>query len=88
GPLYQQAMQRMHTTPSTTLVLGDRLDTDILGGIRLGMPTALLLTGVSQAHELEHSPILPTIVIKDLPTLVRTWRTTCSQSSRPRTARE
>jgi len=88
GPLYQQAMQRMHTTPSTTLVLGDRLDTDILGGIRLGMPTALLLTGISQAHELEHSPILPTIVIKDLPTLVRTWRTTCCQSSQPHTVRE
>jgi len=87
-PLYQQAMQRMHTTPSTTLVLGDRLDTDILGGIRLGMPTALLLTGISQAHELEHSPIRPTTVIEDLPTLVRTWRTTCLQSSRPHTVRD
>jgi len=88
GPLYQQAMQLMHTTPETTLVLGDRLDTDILGGIRLGMPTALLLTGISQTHELEHSPIRPTTVIKDLPTLVQTWRTTCRQSSRLHTVRE
>ena len=88
GPLYQQAMQHMHTTPETTLVLGDRLDTDILGGIRLGMPTALLLTGISQAPELEHSPIRPTAVIQDLPTLVETWRTTCRRSGRPHTVRE
>lgn len=88
GPLYQQAMQHMHTTPETTLVLGDRLDTDILGGIRLGMPTALLLTGISQAHELDQSPIHPTTVIKDLPTLVQTWRAACRQSSGPHAARE
>ena len=88
GPLYQQAMQRMDTTPETTLVLGDRLDTDILGGIRLGMPTALLLTGISQADELEDSPICPTAVIKDLATLVQKWRAPCRQSGQPHTVRD
>jgi 4-nitrophenyl phosphatase len=71
--LYQQAMQRMQTTPETTLVIGDRLDTDILGGIRLGMPTALVLTGIAQPDDLHTSPIQPTVVAEDLPDLIRAW---------------
>jgi 4-nitrophenyl phosphatase len=73
SPLYQQAIERMGTTPETTLVIGDRLDTDILGGIRLGMPTVLLMTGVTHQDDLAHSPIRPTLILKDLPDLVRTW---------------
>ncbi len=72
--LYQQAMAQMGTTPDTTLVIGDRLDTDILGGIRLGLPTALVLTGISQEEELAHSPIRPTVVLQGLPDLVRVWQ--------------
>lgn len=71
--LYEQAMQRMQTTPETTLVIGDRLDTDILGGIRLGMPTALVLTGIAQPDDLHTSPIQPTLVVEGLPDLIRTW---------------
>jgi 4-nitrophenyl phosphatase len=51
--LYQQAMDRMGTAPDTTLVIGDRLDTDILGGIRLGLPTALVLTGIAKQGDLD-----------------------------------
>ncbi len=74
APLYQQAMARMGTTPETTLVIGDRLDTDILGGIRLGMPTALVLTGISGIDEAAQSPIRPTLIFEDLPALVEAWQ--------------
>jgi 4-nitrophenyl phosphatase len=73
-PLYQQALARMGTAPDATLVIGDRLDTDILGGVRLGMPTALVLTGVSHREELATSPIRPTAVFEDLAALIATWR--------------
>jgi 4-nitrophenyl phosphatase len=76
--LYQQAMSAMGTTPDTTLVIGDRLDTDILGGIRLGMPTVLMLTGISQEGALGDSPIRPTVVMEDLPALTRAWRASCT----------
>jgi 4-nitrophenyl phosphatase len=72
--LYRQAMARMGTDPEQTLVIGDRLDTDILGGIRLGMPTALVLTGISQEDALSSSPIRPTAVFEHLPALVAAWR--------------
>jgi ribonucleotide monophosphatase NagD (HAD superfamily) len=40
-------MQRLGTSPAETLAVGDRLDTDILGGQRAGCPTVLVLSGVS-----------------------------------------
>ncbi|MCU0520349.1 MAG: HAD-IIA family hydrolase [Anaerolineae bacterium] len=80
--LYQQALQQMGTAANETLVIGDRLDTDILGGIRLGLPTALVLTGISQRDELSESPIRPTAVFDDLPALVRAWRLTESRSEK------
>jgi 4-nitrophenyl phosphatase len=72
--LYEQALARLGTTPETTLVIGDRLDTDILGGIRLGMPSALVLSGVSDAETLRTSPIRPDHVFADLLELVRVWQ--------------
>jgi len=71
--LYERALARMGTSPEETLVIGDRLDTDILGGLRLGMPTALVLSGITQADELPASPIHPDVVFDDLAALVETW---------------
>jgi 4-nitrophenyl phosphatase len=45
------ALSRLGTKPEETLVIGDRLDTDILGGQRVGCHTALVLSGVSTAGE-------------------------------------
>jgi len=73
-PLYRQALARMDADPATTLVIGDRLGTDILGGLRLGMPTALLLSGVTSPAQLAASPIHPTLVVDDLAALVRSWQ--------------
>ncbi len=80
--LYQQALCQMGTAPDETLVIGDRLDTDILGGVRLGMPTALVLTGISRREELDQSPIRPTAVFDGLPALVHAWRTAASRRER------
>lgn len=48
--MYQQALDRLGTSPSETLVVGDRLDTDIMGGQNAGCKTALVLSGVSTAE--------------------------------------
>ena len=72
--LYQQAMDRMGTSPATTLVIGDRLDTDILGGVRLAMPTALVLTGVSGQDEMKNSPIRPSLIFENLSCLIESWQ--------------
>ncbi|GAA4555281.1 HAD hydrolase-like protein [Pseudonocardia xishanensis] len=55
------------------LVIGDRLDTDIEGGNAAGLPTLLVLTGVSTAREaLEAAPELrPTYIGADLGVLTQ-----------------
>lgn len=64
--LFQIALQSMGATEKETAVIGDRLETDILGGQRCGLTTILLLTGISQQQDLETSDIRPDYVFQDL----------------------
>lgn len=67
GPtLYEFALEKLGTSPDETLVVGDRLETDILGGQKLGCHTALVLSGIATHEEAEkHLPpvdfIVPTL---------------------------
>jgi len=45
--MYQFALDRMGAEPGETLVIGDRLETDIAGAQNLGTPCALVLSGVT-----------------------------------------
>jgi 4-nitrophenyl phosphatase len=45
--LFELARERLGTTKEETLVVGDRLETDIAGGQADGCPVALVLSGVS-----------------------------------------
>jgi 4-nitrophenyl phosphatase len=67
--LFLEAARRLAVEVSGCLVVGDRLETDILGGRRAGMPTALLLTGVTSREGLQASEIHPDVVLEDLPEL-------------------
>jgi 4-nitrophenyl phosphatase len=69
-PMLETAMTRMGAQPEETVMLGDRLDTDILAGERAGMLTVLVLTGVSTREDLSSAEALPDVVVSDLPSLV------------------
>src|SRR5699024_6126077 len=45
-PAFEIALQRLGVPADQTLMIGDRLDTDIEGARRAGLGTALVLTGV------------------------------------------
>jgi 4-nitrophenyl phosphatase len=63
------AMTRMNVTPEQTLVIGDRLETDILGGQNAGCKTALVLSGISSAADGEKWSPKPDLVSETLQTL-------------------
>lgn len=47
--LVQHIMAEVGVTPSDTIVVGDRIDTDIEAGRRAGVPTFLVLSGVTSS---------------------------------------
>ncbi|MBI3804605.1 MAG: HAD-IIA family hydrolase [Nitrospirae bacterium] len=49
-----------------TAMIGDRLDSDILGGRRAGLATILVLSGCTSRTEAERSPIHPDYIIENL----------------------
>ncbi len=51
--MLEVARERMGTNKENTLVIGDRLETDILGGQKAGFKTAIVLSGVCNARDLE-----------------------------------
>ncbi len=52
-----------------TLVIGDRLDTDIGGAAALGWDSLLVLTGITSTSDLEGADVRPTYVRDDLSAL-------------------
>ena len=67
---FRVALSAAGARPEECLVIGDRLETDILGAQRAGLDSVLVLSGVTSQAELEGSPIKPTWVVRDLRSLV------------------
>lgn len=68
----EQAVQNLGLTPDQAVMIGDRLDTDILAGYRAGLLTVLTLTGVSTRDEIPSAPALPDLVFTDLRAMLET----------------
>lgn len=69
--MYRVALDRLGTLPEETLVVGDRIETDILGAQALGCATGLVLSGVtSEAKAREWRPA-PDLIAADLTTLLK-----------------
>lgn len=68
--LYRFAMERLGTRPEDTLAVGDRLETDILGGTRAGCPTVLVLSGVTSPAEAARWQPQPNLILPNLADLL------------------
>lgn len=64
------ALQVLGTAPQESMMVGDRVRTDILMGQQAGMATALPLTGATTAETLRHSAIQPDFVLERLDQLL------------------
>jgi 4-nitrophenyl phosphatase len=69
--LFELARTRLGTSKVQTLVVGDRLETDIAGGQAAGMPTALVLSGVSTREQAERWQPKVDMVVENLAALLK-----------------
>ena len=65
------ALKRLELPADRVLCVGDRLDTDILFGARAGLPTGLVLTGVSTRNDIPNASAAPDYIFDDLPDLMQ-----------------
>jgi len=70
--IFETALAMM-PAEGAVVVIGDRLDTDILAGHRLRATTVLVLTGVSTRADVDAYPVKPDYLFEDLPELVASW---------------
>jgi arabinose operon protein AraL len=59
-------LRRLGLPAQATLMVGDRLDTDVAMGARAGMVTALVLTGAARRADLRRAAVRPDFVLDDL----------------------
>lgn len=72
--MFRSALTHLGSDPAHTLMIGDRLDTDIAGAQAIGMPTALVLTGVTEQDVLDAAPhVHADVVVSGLPELHSAW---------------
>jgi 4-nitrophenyl phosphatase len=64
--MMQAALSRVGGKADTTLMIGDRLETDILGGWRVGLDTCLVLTGVADREDVEGYQPRPDFIVDSL----------------------
>jgi 4-nitrophenyl phosphatase len=72
--MMEQALALMGADPASTAMLGDRLETDILGAQRAGIHTILVMSGVTDAPRLSTSEVQPDLVFDDVAHLHVVWR--------------
>jgi len=68
--MVHEALRLFGLNARETVMIGDRLDTDILAGQRAGTLTALVLTGVSTRDDLATADPLPDLVFSNLPAML------------------
>lgn len=68
------ALERLGVRAADTIMVGDRMDTDVVAGLELGLKTALVLTGVTKRADIARFPFRPEHVVERLADLEQAIR--------------
>ena len=61
--IMRHAMERLGTSSSQTVIVGDRMDTDIVAGIQTQIDTVLVLSGVTNMNNIHDFPYVPKDIV-------------------------
>ncbi len=74
--MMRSALNRIDAHSETTVMVGDRMDTDVVAGLEAGLRTVLVLTGSTRPGQVDRFPYRPTTIldsIADVVDLVEDW---------------
>src|SRR4051812_45098227 len=64
--MMRSALREIGAHSETTVMIGDRMDTDIIAGLEAGMETVLVLTGISSREDAERFAYRPSRIIESI----------------------
>ena len=61
--MMRHALLKLGTTADETIIIGDRMDTDVIAGIESEIDQLLVLSGVTSMQTIEDFPYRPTYIM-------------------------
>jgi NagD protein len=68
--MMRAARKRLKLTTDQTVMIGDTMETDILGGVNMGFDTVLTLSGVTQKSDLKNYAFSPGRIVDSIADLI------------------
>jgi NagD protein len=68
--MMRQALNYLGVHSENTVMIGDRMDTDIIAGVQSGMETILVLSGITRRDEVRRFPYQPTHIVDSVADIV------------------
>jgi len=68
--MMREALNTLAAHSETAVMVGDRMDTDVISGLEAGMRTILVLTGITARDEVDRYPFRPTRVVASIADLI------------------
>src|SRR5690625_7939637 len=65
------AMTLINAHSASTAMIAERMDTDAVAGMEAGLRTYLVLSGSTEAHDVERFPFRPNEIHEDVSSIVR-----------------
>jgi HAD superfamily hydrolase (TIGR01450 family) len=69
--MFRLALERAHEKPRNAVMIGDQVETDLVGARRAGVRTILVLTGVENRETIRSSKIKPDMIIETVDQLTK-----------------
>src|SRR6266704_1172173 len=68
--MMREALRAIDAHSESTVMIGDRMDTDIVAGMEAGLATVLVLSGISTREQAGRFPFLPSRIVDSVADLV------------------
>jgi len=64
--MFRSALNRIEAHSETTVMIGDRMDTDVVAGIEAGLETILVMTGSTRREDVARYPFRPARILDSI----------------------